>query len=463
MNVNNIYKSLFELLTSPHGAADSAMAMATTTTVRRESLLVARKEDCVAEIYAQWDVAGDLGPSESAEYELLKRGQEFGADVARVLPEGAVLLGGAALQRHYPEGVPRFSSDVQVLIPDFSAIGPLHEAVKRLGYRLRGGGQWSVPLREPLHRGFATYRYAMGEVVEGAISIEVQVAGVPIDAQRNVPFAELIDKALKLDGLACRGLDPNRQLIQLFAGFSANAEPITVRQIADVHQILKAREGRIDHAWLHRRVEQWSLWEGLNKMREAIVAKRLSTLLDWGELGRLVGISAERIAAASGGKAAGAKVKGKDVRSAPRNDRAGAFVKSAFDLFGGTRRNDLASRMARSPWLVSTVLNAGRRVCGVQVSSKSASTPQLLRIDGGLYLATGAGLILLSLVDLTDDARSDMFERIRAGSRPVVLARWTGASPPPREKREPRESRDQRGRHDGTVRGSRSAARASRG
>jgi hypothetical protein len=53
--------------------------------------------------------------------------------------------------------------------------------------------------------------------------------------------------------------------------------------------------------------------------------------------------------------------------------------------------------------------------------------PRLLRIDGALYLATGAGLILLSLVDLNDGARAALSERVRIGGRPVVLARWAAA------------------------------------
>jgi hypothetical protein len=56
-------------------------------------------------------------------------------------------------------------------------------------------------------------------------------------------------------------------------------------------------------------------------------------------------------------------------------------------------------------------------------------TPRFMRIDGALYLATGAGLILLSLVDLGDLARAGVGERVRAGNRSVVLARWTAARP----------------------------------
>ena len=68
---------------------------------------------------------------------------------------------------------------------------------------------------------------------------------------------------------------------------------------------------------------------------------------------------------------------------------------------------------------------AGYLVRGVLVSTKSFDAPRLLRIDGALFLATGAGLILLSLVDLDDAARARLAERVRSGGRPVVLARWT--------------------------------------
>ncbi len=73
------------------------------------------------------------------------------------------------------------------------------------------------------------------------------------------------------------------------------------------------------------------------------------------------------------------------------------------------------------------MLEAGYRVRGVPVSSKAFDVPRFMRIDGALYLATGAGLILLSLVDLDEGARSGLGERVRTGGRPVVLARWTSA------------------------------------
>ena len=74
---------------------------------------------------------------------------------------------------------------------------------------------------------------------------------------------------------------------------------------------------------------------------------------------------------------------------------------------------------------MSRVLGAGYRVRGVPVSTKVFDAPRFMRIDGALYLATGAGLFLLSLVDLSDAARAAMGERVRTASRPVVLARWT--------------------------------------
>ena len=64
---------------------------------------------------------------------------------------------------------------------------------------------------------------------------------------------------------------------------------------------------------------------------------------------------------------------------------------------------------------------------GVSVSTKAFDAPRFMRVDGALYLVTGAGLILLSLVDLDDVARDALGERVRTGSRPVVLARWSPA------------------------------------
>ena len=111
-----------------------------------------------------------------------------------------------------------------------------------------------------------------------------------------------------------------------------------------------------------------------------------------------------------------------------RSPRLGTLVKGAFDAFQGVRDDDIAARLARAPWLVSRVLEAGHRVCGVPVSTRTFDAPRFMRIDGALYLATGAGLILLSLVDLRDGARAALGERVRTGGRPVVLARWSAGS-----------------------------------
>jgi len=105
----------------------------------------------------------------------------------------------------------------------------------------------------------------------------------------------------------------------------------------------------------------------------------------------------------------------------------GQVAKGAFELLESPRRDDIVARLARAPWLVSQVMGAGYRVRGIPVSTKAFDAPRFMRIDGALYLATGAGLILLSLVDLDDVARAGLGERVRTGSRPVVLARWTAA------------------------------------
>jgi len=426
MHVDNIYKRLFELLTAPHGTEAAALGMPASRAMRRELLLVAKKEECLPDVYAQWEGSGLLSPAESVEQDMLKRRRESAAEVAQALPAGTVLLRGASSQRHWPAGGPRFASDLEVMLPDFGAVGLLHEAVKRLGYRLRGAGQWYVPLRDPMHRGFASYRYWTANSYESSLAIDVQVAGVPVDGTRSIPFADLADKAARLEGLACLALHPARQLLRLVAGFQAAGEPVTVRQLADVHHLLKASGAQIDHAQLRRRIEQHALWGGLSKLREAIVAKRLSTLIDWGELGRLIAVSTERAAAAMGPR--GRAPRADKGRAAPRPDRAGTLVRGAFELLQEPRGNDLAAKAARASWLVAPVLNGGHRVRGVPVSSKSSSSPQLLRIDGSLYIATGAGLFLLSLLDLSDGARADVYERLRTARRPVVLARWTGAA-----------------------------------
>ena len=184
-----------------------------------------------------------------------------------------------------------------------------------------------------------------------------------------------------------------------------------MRQIADIHLLLKSHAGRIDFAWLHRKIEQADAWAGLRQLRDAVAAKRLGALLSWGEFGRLIEIGVARGEALAAPRA--------------RNPRIGTFLKSGFELFPGPRANDIPARFARGAWLVTRVMEAGYRVRGVPVSTKTFDAPRLLRIDGALYLASGAGLILLSLVDLHDRARAALGERVRTGGRPVVLARWT--------------------------------------
>ena len=402
MNANNLYRGLFEFLTALREDPASAMPVASGRGGRRELLTIARQEACLPELYARWAADNLLSPTESVEHEQFARRRASAADVLRVLPAGSLLTAAPDLDRG--------PSMLAVLLPDFAAIGALHEAVGRLGYRLNGASEWLVPLRDPMQRGAATVRYAMSVQAESAVVIDVQVAGVPIDARRNLPFADLADGALRLDGLACRALAPTRQLLHRIATFGARATPVTVREISDLHQLLKDPTRRIDPAWLRSKIEYLDAWNGLRQLRDAIVAKRLSALLSWGEFGRMIEDSAER------GEATPAR--------RTRVPRAGTMLKSTFDLLQGPRNDDVAARLARSPWLVSRVWSAGYRVCGVPVSSKTVDAPRLMRIDGALYLATGAGLFLLSLVDLSDGARRRVNERVRMASRPVVLARW---------------------------------------
>ena len=405
MSTNNLYRGLFELLTLPQGDAAAEMLLTSGRVARRELLVVARQEDCLPELYARWAAESQLTPMESIDHEQIVRRQAFAADVLRGLPVGTV-LGGSV-------GAGSEAAAIEILLPDFAAIGPLHEALARLGYRLHGAGEWLVPLRDPMHRGLATFSYASPS--QGAVSIDVQVGGVPIDARRNIAFADLAPQTVRLDGLPCRTLEPTRQLLHRIAAFGARPTPVTLREIADLHLLLKDAARPIDHAWLQGKIERLDAWAGLRQLRDAIVAKRLGALLSWGEFGRLIEASATR------GEA--------DATSRSGPPRIASFVKNSFELLVGPRENDIAARLARAPWLVSQVLGAGYRVRGVPVSSKVFDTPRFMRIDGALYLASGAGLILLSLVDLGSLARAGLGERVRTGNRSVVLARWTAARP----------------------------------
>jgi hypothetical protein len=403
MSANNLYRGLFELLTLPQGAGEASTSMAATPAQRRELLSVARMEGCLPELYARWAAAGLLSPSESAEHDQLARRRAAVADVLRVLPRGSLLAGAPGLQRG--------SSTIDVLIPDFAAIGPLHAAIEGLGFRLQAGSEWRVPLRGSTHRGVATYRYAMVFARDAGVFIAVQLGGVGLDARHPVPCADFADKAARLEGSACRVLEATRDLLHRIVSFGAGTTPVTVRQIAELHLLLKSPGGRIDLAWLQRKIEQADAWAGLRQIRDAVAAKRLGALLSWGEFGRLIEVGVARGEALAGRRA--------------RAPRLGTFLRNAFAMFPGPRANDIAARLARASWLVTRVLDAGCLVRGVAVSTKPFDAPRLLRIDGALYLATGAGLILLSLVDLEAGARATLAERVRTGTRPVVLARWT--------------------------------------
>ena len=403
MSANNLYRGLFELLTLPHGG-DGLLAAPGN---RRELLSVARMEGCLPELYARWAAASLLSPSESQEHEQIARRRASVAEVLQALPRGSLVANAG--------GARRGAAALEVLIPDFAAIAPLHEAVGRFGYRLQGAGEWLVPLRGAMHSGVATFRYARTGAAQGAVAIDVQVGGVALDARRHLPFADLAEGGARLDGGLCRTLEPTREVLRRIAGFGAGTEPVTVRQIADLHLLLKASGSRIDFAWLQVQVERHEAWAGLRQLREAIAAKRLGALLSWGLFGRLIDAAVTR----------------GEVAAAPRTrkPRIAALARSVFDALPLARDNDIAARLARAPWLVSRVLQAGYRVHGVPVSTRPFDAPRFMRIDGALYLATGAGLMLLSLVDLHDGARAALGERVRTGSRPVVLARWSAGKP----------------------------------
>ena len=403
MSTNNLYRGLFELLTQPQGG-DGLVA---TQGGRRELLSVARMEGCLPELYARWAAASQLSPSESVEHEQIARRRASAAEVLQALPRGCLVANAG--------GARRGATALEVLVPDFAAIAPLQEAVGRLGYRLQGAGEWLVPLRGAMHRGVATFRYARANAAQGAVSVEVQVGGVALDERRHLPFADLAEGGARLDGGLCRTLEPTRELLRRVAALGAGAEAPTVRQIADLHLLLKAAGQRIDFAWLQTQLERHEAWAGLRQIREAIAAKRLGAMLSWGEFGRLIDVGVTRAEALAARRT--------------RGPRLAAIVKSVFDALPSVRDDDIAARLARAPWLVSRVLQAGYRVRGVPVSTRPFDAPRFMRIDGALYLATGAGLMLLSLVDLRDGARAALGERVRSGGRPVVLARWSAGRP----------------------------------
>src|SRR5438067_1813945 len=124
MSTTNLYRGLFELLTQPHGDAASEMLLTTGRIARRELLVIARQEGCLPELYARWAAQSLLSPTESNEHEQFARRRASAAEVLRGLPAGTLLAAADAAR----------AEAIEVLLPDFAAIGPLHEAVGRLGY-----------------------------------------------------------------------------------------------------------------------------------------------------------------------------------------------------------------------------------------------------------------------------------------------------------------------------------------
>ena len=105
----------------------------------------------------------------------------------------------------------------------------------------------------------------------------------------------------------------------------------------------------------------------------------------------------------------------------------GALVKGAFGALQPVRDDDVAAKLARAA--VAGVARAGRPAiasAACRCRRKTFDAPRFMRIDGALYLATGAGLILLSLVDLRD-ACARRAGRTRAHGRPAGGARAVDA------------------------------------
>ena len=93
--------------------------------------------------------------------------------------------------------------------------------------------------------------------------------------------------------------------------------PVSVRQIADLHLLLKANARRIDHrvAAAPGRT-RWRPGPACAQLRDAIAAKRLGSLLSWGQFGRLVDVASRTAEASPPGAG---------------EPRLGTFVKGAFD------------------------------------------------------------------------------------------------------------------------------------
>jgi hypothetical protein len=418
MNESAMLDALLGLLTLPPDARAGLRETlgAPVGSLRRAALLrIAQRERCHPNLLQLWAAEEPLSDDETALAEALQAKAAGAQRLTQSLPPGIVLLKGANIHRHYPPDTPRYSGDVDVLVPDLRALGSLHSRLVEQGYQCGASGLWGLGPGRDLSRCVGSLRYQSASDAQ-AVSVEVQVGGFPLSLARVLPADELLTQAHRLGTAPYVTLEPTRQLMLALADFMVRVDPLTVRHLADLCNLLQQAGDAIDPPVLARACRHWGLGAGLDKLHAAVAAKGLTDRMP-AMLRRLRAL---------------------DLRAArpearpPLWQRARSAVvgrmASGLTRWGGERFG--ARPWSRAAAAVGCVLDGGLRVYGIPLSFKGVADPMLLRAADSLYLANGAGLFALSLTGLADqEGRRAALAAVRADGALHVLAKMKEAHP----------------------------------
>lgn len=403
MNDIALYKSLFGLLV-PNAASFPSWD---DPQLRDRIRQLARQEKCLPNVLEAWNSTDALEGDDFQTLQRLRKKHLASQEIVRRLPSEAIMLKGAGMQRYYPEGVARYTVDVDLLLNSMHSLGSVQHAMKEVGYVPEGAGPWGLRVDSAALSGVASIRYWTRERTGDAVSVEVQVGGFPLSATSTtvVPFDTLARDAEHLPGLSCRGLSPTCQLTLLLTDFCVRRGPITVRHIADLAHLDHAAGPRIDYDAVARDIERHALKPGVEKLVATAAAKDLSDFLP-----RRLQTLIDRTS----------QLQWAPVRRRWRQRMAEYAVSHA--------NRDSAQSQERSwvthPRLLLNVIRSGVRVYGIPIVSRYSGTPALLHIRDCLYLVNGAGVFALSLSgSVTEARRRVMFDSYRAAPQPTVVAR----------------------------------------
>lgn len=410
---HRVYHALLELLTKAPTAPVPELLpdlLPESDEDRAAVWTLAQEEKCHLNLALYWRARGGAEFSQQSDLEVAPQRQAHSLDIVRRLPPSAILLKGQALHRHYPEGIDRFSADIDVLIEDPTALRDVHASVQPAGYVQDGAGYWHVPRRSDMKGLFASLRYWTPERTKATTSMEVQIGGFPISWTKLLPFEVLARGARPLPGFGCRCLSPTGQLLLAITDYGSRRSPITVRHLADLLHLLEAEGDQVDLAALAQDLTLHRLWHGLDKLFVAMEARGLRTRVP----PLLEALSRLRPARALGDPS-----------------RRRPLATGLDRLFTSLERRRFGRKLER--WacqapLVDYMLRADFRVCGLPIVTRPQPVTQLVECEGVYFLVHGAGVCALTLMRGTDAHRRALFDLFRSTTTRRVVAQF-GSSP----------------------------------